>query len=109
MYSQLLGDEWSEAFEAFKDSTMAKEGDDDDDEEMYTNILSILQTLVKASSQYSKEKKVKVLIFFNFLLIQIVSRIVKKCFCELKLMFYVLDITLTYFVFAVSLSFFSVF
>eukprot|EP00105_Crassostrea_gigas_P046404 XP_019930552.1 PREDICTED: uncharacterized protein LOC105347472 isoform X1 [Crassostrea gigas] len=54
MYSQLFDDEWSEAFEAFKDSTIAKEGDDDD--ELYPNILSILQTLVTEAFSFCREK-----------------------------------------------------
>uniref|UniRef100_K1RK04 Uncharacterized protein n=1 Tax=Magallana gigas TaxID=29159 RepID=K1RK04_MAGGI len=58
MYGQLFDNEWSDAFEALRDSSIAKEGDDDaiskesdDDDEFYPDILSILKTLVEASSK----------------------------------------------------------
>lgn len=58
MYGQLFDNEWSDAFVALRDSSIAKEGDDDaiskesdDDDEFYPDILSILKTLVEASSK----------------------------------------------------------
>lgn len=48
----MFDEEWPDAYEAFIDSTMVKEGDDDDD--LYPNILSILRNLFTARISFQK-------------------------------------------------------
>ena len=48
MYSQLFDDEWSEAFEALKPN-MKKGEEEDDEDELYPNILTLLHSILEAS------------------------------------------------------------
>ncbi|XP_078326225.1 uncharacterized protein LOC111125624 isoform X2 [Crassostrea virginica] len=55
MYSQLFDDEWSEAFEALKPN-MKKGEEEDDEDELYPNILTLLHSILEESFTFCKEK-----------------------------------------------------
>nr|XP_022325312.1 uncharacterized protein LOC111125625 [Crassostrea virginica] len=59
MYSQLFDDEWSEAFEALKQylklSNINKEEEEDDEDELYPYILTLLHSILEESFIFCKE------------------------------------------------------